>query len=103
MGHPDALPGGRIRWGLAVLMIDFEKGVSLEQVSLRLNVPLTREVLYSMGLVKSPKVVKGEGRFETLILPVLRKVLHVGLFILDLTDVLEDNLQVPCLMLRGNN
>ena len=87
-------------------MIDFEKCVSLEQVSLRLNVPMSCEILYTvvaMWLVKSPKVVKGEGRFETLILPVLRKVLHVGLFILDLTDVLEDNLQVPCLMLRGNN
>ena len=103
MRDPDTLPGGRTRGGLAVLMIDFEKDVSFEQVSLRLNVPLTCEILYSMWVVKSPKVVKGESRFETLVLPVMRKVLHVGLFILDLTDVLEDNLQVPCLMLRGNN
>ena len=92
MGHPDALPGGRIRWGLAVLMIDFEKGVSLEQVSLRLNVPLTCEVLYSMWLVKSPKVVKGEGWLKALVLPILREVLHVRILVLDLTDVLEDNL-----------
>ena len=56
-----------------------------------------------MWLAKSPKVVKGESRVETFVLPVLREVLHVGLFVLDLADVLENNLQVPCLMLRGNN
>ena len=87
-------------------MIDFQKCVSLEQVSLRLNVPLSCEILYTvvaMWLVKSPKVVKGEGWLKALILAILREVLHVRILVLDLTDVLEDNLQILCLMLRGNN
>jgi hypothetical protein len=45
-----------------------------------------------MWLVKSPKVVKGEGWLKALVLPILREVLHVRILVLDLTDVLEDNL-----------
>jgi hypothetical protein len=56
-----------------------------------------------MWLVKSPKVVKGEAWVKALVLPILREVLHVRILILDLTDVLEDNLQVLCLIFRGNN
>lgn len=56
-----------------------------------------------MWLVKSPKVVQGEGWFKALVLAILREVLHVCILILDLAYVLEDNLQILCLMLRGNN
>jgi hypothetical protein len=45
-----------------------------------------------MWLVKSPKVVKGEGWLKALVLAILREVLHVRILVLDLTDVLEDNL-----------
>ena len=56
-----------------------------------------------MWLATSPKVIKGKSWLKALILrTIVREVLHLRVLVLDLTDVLEDNLQILCLMLQRN-
>ena len=92
------------------MMIDFKKCVSFEKVvvvvSLRLKVALSSEILDTTVVPPKwlPKVIEGDGWLkDALVVAILRKVLHIGLLILDLTDVLENNLQILCLVFRGNN
>ena len=56
-----------------------------------------------MWVATSPKVIKGKSWLKALILrTILSEVLHVRVLFLDLTDVLEDNLQILWLMLLRN-